>query len=105
MELQKFIEDTLKQITNGLHNGHHDMLNSGVGRGIRDMGYMEVEFDIALTTSKESNDGVGGKVAVLGGFFSVGGKVAQRDEVNNASRIKFTVPVYLQTMGLKTSMI
>ena len=101
MELQTFIETTLKEITTGLHNSNRSMLKDEVGIGIPDHNVMNVEFDIAVSASSENGNDVGGKITVLGIGLSIAGSQSEKTNINNLSRIKFTVPVKLKTLNQK----
>ena len=104
MELQKFIETTLQEVTAGLHNSNKMMIDAATGKGISDSDYMKVDFDIAVTTTKESEGDMNGKVAVLS-IFSLGGSLAQKDGISNVSRIKFSVFVKLNTLNQKNVVV
>jgi hypothetical protein len=101
MELQTFIETTLKEITTGLHNSNNKMLENNVGRGIPDHNVMNVEFDIAVSASSENGSDVGGKITVFGIGLSLTGSQSEKINNNNLSRIKFTVPLKLNTLNQK----
>jgi hypothetical protein len=101
MELQTFIETTLKEITTGLHNSNNSMLKDEVGSGIPDHNTMNVEFDIAVSASSENESDIGGKITVLGIGLSIVGNQSEKTNNNNLSRIKFTVPIKLRTLNQK----
>jgi hypothetical protein len=101
MELQTFIETTLREITSGLYNSNKKMVEEKVGKGIPDLKVMNVDFDIAVSASSENESDIGGKITVLGIGLSISGSQTEKININNLSRIKFTVPVKLKTMDEK----
>lgn len=101
MELQAFIETTLKEITTGLYNSHNKMVEEKVGKGISDYKVMNVDFDIAVSASNENESGIGGKITVFGIELNLSGNHSEKSNTNNLSRIKFTVPLKLITMNEK----
>lgn len=101
MELQQFIEQTMKDITTGLHNSNKGMIDAGSGKGISDLNAMEVNFDIAVTVTNDKGNEVGGRITVLGIGLQLGGSQKQREATEHISRIKFTVPLRLKTLGEK----
>lgn len=101
MELQQFIEQTISQVTSGLHNSSKTMIENNTGGGIPDLQKLIVEFDIAVSASQDSASDFGGKISVLGLNLSIGGNQAQKDVTSNVSRIKFTVPIKLKTIDEK----
>lgn len=101
MELQQFIEQTISQVTSGLHNSSKTMVENKTGRGIPDLQNLLVEFDIAVTASHDTDSEIGGKISVLGINLSISGKQAQKDITSNVSRIKFTVPIKINTIEEK----
>ncbi len=118
MNLDEFIENSLLQIIKGVRSaqkksviknkalGEGDLINPKVlnnadsvpkGKDYitfdKDLVQM-VEFDIAVTASKDSLESLGSgiKVAGLGGF---GGKLKKVVTSSDVSRIKFKVPIIL----------
>jgi hypothetical protein len=77
------------------------MLEEKVGTGIPDHKVMNVDFDIAVSASSENESNLGGKITVLGIGLSITGSQTEKTNINNLSRIKFTVPVKLKTMEEK----
>ena len=105
MELQSFIETTLKEITNALYNSSNEMLENKVGNGIPDMKVINIDFDIAVSASTENESEIGGKITVLGIGLNISGNQGEKTSTNNLSRIKFTVPVKLKTINDKFPVI
>ncbi len=99
MDLQHFIEETIRDVTVALHNSNKEMIENGFGRGIADLDEMKVDFDIAVTVATDRGSEVGGKITVLGLNLQVGGSQKQKESNEHISRIKFTVPVKLNTLG------
>ncbi len=55
----------------------------------------EIQFDVAVTTEGEINGEARGGIKIAS--FEIGGKGGTIDRQQNASRIKFTIPVCLPT--------
>ncbi|HEY1039693.1 MAG TPA: hypothetical protein VGF30_09830 [Bacteroidia bacterium] len=94
MDLKDFVSQTLKQINDGLQEGHQHVKTSG-GEGVHN-GYFNVAFDVALTTNNEESSDVGGKITVAS-IFQAGGKKEKTTESTNYSRIQFSVSVHVKT--------
>lgn len=101
MELQIFIETTIKEITTGLHNSSKTMIDDKVGKGISDLKEINVDFDIAVSASSTNENEIGGKITVLGIGFNISGNTVEKNNDHNISRIKFTVPIRLKTLDEK----
>ena len=97
MELQDFIDETLKQIISGVRSAQESAIELGAKVNPRGGSVVEmrsVHFDIAVSTS-EGTEKKGGIVVVVGPVGSVGSQ-DQSDVVSSSmSRIKFSVPVKL----------
>lgn len=98
MELQTFIETTIKQIAAAINKSSQEIKNESIGGGISDLKIMDVEFDIAVSASLENGSQAEGKITVLN-VFGIGGKVTGSEMSQNTNRIKFTVPLRLKTLG------
>lgn len=98
MELQTFIETTIKEISAAINMSSQEIINQSIGGGISDFSIMNVEFDIAVSASSESESQAGGKVTVFE-VIRVGGKASDKEASQSISRIKFTVPLRLKTLG------
>lgn len=108
MELEEFIKNTLLGIRNGLHNANIEIakLEGGVlgkdqpalfqieshgGQG----GKSYINFDIAVTVSKEDQKIGGGKVHVA--VINAGGEISNIEKQEYISRIKFALISGLNT--------
>lgn len=98
MELQTFIETTIKQISAALNKSSQDVIDQQIGGGISDLKLMNVEFDIAVSASSENGSQAEGKITVLN-VLGIGGRVAETEVSQNINRIKFIVPLRLKTLG------
>lgn len=99
MELQQFIEKTVKEVSTSLHNSSIKMVEENFGKGISDLNPMMLEFDIAVTVTNDHGANIGGKITVLG--IELGGAKTQKERSEYISRIKFTVPLRLKTLDEK----
>lgn len=97
MELQNFIETTIKDISVGLHNSNNTMIKDKVGKGIPDLKEINIDFDIAVSASSINETELKGKITVLGFGINLSGANAEKLNENNFSRIKFSVPVKIKT--------
>jgi hypothetical protein len=104
MNLEDFIRDSLVQITNAVGQAHADnnliapygvRLNVDKHTGIKGPGGMPihiVDFDIAVTASRDSSvagGAKGGIISVVTG--SIDSSIASKNE--SISRLKFSVPI------------
>jgi len=96
MELKEFISETLKQLTEGIMEGHNHIVEHGLGDGVKDCYYLPVKFDIALTVTDEDKGTVGGKVGIAN-VFSVGGGKENSYSNSTQSRIQFELSVAFKT--------
>lgn len=99
MELEQFIEETINEIVTAINISSLKMINDKTGAGVSDFKPIEVSFDIAVTIA--NSDEKGGKISVLGPWF--GGEAGKKLTTieQNASRIKFSVPIMLKTINKK----
>lgn len=109
MELDQFIESSLTQLVAGVTGateavqGAGGSINPGAGstmgmpRGVELSGVMvpviDIEFDVAVSAS--DSEGSRGGIAVVAGFFGVGGQHTRDASNEQVSRLRFTVPVAL----------
>lgn len=94
MELKEFIAESIKQITDGLIEGHqyikHKIPNS---EGVEN-GYRKIHFDIGVQSSENNIDSVGGKITVAN-IFNVGGENEKNSSIINNNRIQFDVLIQI----------
>ncbi|MBX7141108.1 MAG: hypothetical protein K1X63_08525 [Chitinophagales bacterium] len=83
MELKDFIHQTLKGIKDGIDLAEKD----GVAIKKDNNTYNDVEFDIAVTFSKTSENSIGGGIQVLP--IKLGGKMKDSKLTKNLNRISF----------------
>lgn len=94
MELKVFIADTIKQIADGLVEGHKYVKEkSPRSEGVRSE-YRRINFDVAVTTTEGEKDEVGGKVSVAQ-IFKVGGSAESSNATSNSSRIQFDIFIHV----------
>ena len=91
MDLKEFVKETLTQIADGLNEGNEYIKEKHDGFIHRD--YMNVKFDVAVTTIEEDKTGVGGKLSVAN-LITIGGKEENTNQNTNFSRVQFNVNVY-----------
>lgn len=91
MDLKEFVKETLTQIADGLNEGNEYINKNHDGFIHRD--YMNVKFDVAVTTSEEDKTGVGGKISVAN-LISIGAKDENTNQNTNFSRVQFNVNVH-----------
>ncbi|QDW21821.1 hypothetical protein [Flavobacterium sp. KBS0721] len=90
MELKDFISESIKQITDGLIEGHKYIKEkSPVSEGVRNSTKV-IKFDIGVQSSEGSKDDVGGKITVAQ-IFQVGGKSESNASLINTNRIQFEI--------------
>jgi hypothetical protein len=97
MELQDFIDETLKQIISGVRSAQESAIELGAKINPRGGSVVEmrsVHFDIAVNTS-EGAVTKGGIGVVVGPVGSVGSQDQSDVASSSMSRIKFSVPVKL----------
>ncbi len=115
MNLEEFINESLRQIMNGVadakkygstigaevnpfaHMGGVDSQPEGavyrLNKGKGGQWAQNISFDVAVTTSKESSSEGGAKLSVA--VFSLGGGKENNSTNSSVSRVQFTVPVFL----------
>lgn len=95
MELKDFISESIKQIADGLVEGHQYIKHkSPESDGVRN-GTIAIKFDIGVQSSEGSKDGVGGKISVAQ-IFQVSGNTESNSSLINTNRIQFEILVDLQ---------
>lgn len=95
MELQEFIEKTISDVTNALHNSSKKMADDKVGEGIPQNHSIKITFDIAVTVN-DSEEQKASAISVLG-TFGFGGSLKSGTDKQNISRLSFEVPVKIKT--------
>jgi len=96
MELKEFIAETIKHVTDGVLEGNAYVIDKNKSdEGVRS-GYVDIDFDIAITTNKEDKGDLGGKISVVE-IFSAGGTKSKTSSTSNQNRIKFNVLVNIKT--------
>lgn len=91
MDLKEFVKETLTQIADGLKECNEYIKENH--KGFINKDYMNVKFDVAVTTSEEDKTGVGGKLSVAN-LLSIGGKEENTNQNTNFSRVQFNTHVY-----------
>lgn len=94
MELKEFVSNTIKQIADGLQDANKYIKESG-GEGV-DNGYKRITFDVAVTTTDEDKNGVGGKVTVAK-ILNVGADSETTSNKTQFSRVEFFTDVHVNT--------
>ncbi|RED22456.1 hypothetical protein BD847_3085 [Flavobacterium cutihirudinis] len=90
MELKEFISESIKQITDGLIEGHNYIKQkSPTSEGVEN-GYRKIHFDIGVQSNEGNKDDIGGKITVSQ-IFQVGGKTESSSSTINTNRIQFDV--------------
>jgi hypothetical protein len=90
MELKEFISESIKQITDGLIEGHDYIKKKSPRSDGIENGYRKIHFDIGVQSSEGSIDDIGGKITVAQ-IFQVGGKSESNISTINTNRIQFDV--------------
>jgi hypothetical protein len=94
MELKDFIAESIKQITDGLIEGHEYIQQKQPGsEGIQN-GYRRISFDIGVQSSEGNKDDIGGKITVAQ-IFNAGAKSQNSSSTINTNRIQFEVLIAL----------
>ena len=101
MELDIFIAESIGQITKGLLKAQEQVALHGVDIKTAggDAGYSEIDFDVAVTTKKDTDLGGEAKLSVFGIDLKAGKGGGKTDSV--ASRIKFSVQFSIPEEQLK----
>ena len=112
MELKEFIEETLVQVFEGVKAAQEktqgwgdgtinpfDKDNTDVeGRLIyseyTDKRFIDFEVSLTKTDTSEKDGGVGAKIAVYFGEFSIKGKEKTKNENTSFNKVKFSIPVF-----------
>lgn len=112
MEIKEFITESLKQIVDGVvaaqkHAEENDALISGEDLFVSNGGLNSVatnslteesvqfiEFDLAVTTTENTETEAGAKIEVKG-LFKIGADVQAGNESKSISRLKFSIPLLL----------
>ena len=90
MELKEFISESIKQITDGLIEGHEYIKTKSPKADGVENGYKRIHFDIGVQSSEGNKDDVGGKITVAQ-IFQVGGNTENTTSTINTNRIQFDV--------------
>ena len=98
MELQEFIEKSIKEITTAIHNSSNEMIKTGTGKGIPDHDEVKISFDIAVTAGDTAEQAGKAKISVLSNF-GLSGSVKSATDKQEVSRLNFVVPVKIKTIG------
>lgn len=94
MELKDFISESIKQITDGLIEGHQYIKEkTSDSDGVRDE-YKKINFDIGVQSSEGNKGGAGGKITVAQ-VFQVGGNTESNSSIINTNRIRFDVNIHV----------
>lgn len=105
MELDEFITKTITGIIKGVNdsmefaktqNAVVNPLYQNVVTGVHASKTNIIEFDIAVTISNEQSSGIKGGIKILA-FASLNGNTSDKGINETISRIKFTVPIVLET--------
>ena len=116
MELREFISDVFASIIAGVSDAeaaakeHGAVINprgetTVYGRGgdmrtetkVKTYEHQSVDFDVALTVESSNSKDAGGKIAVMSA--GLGGNVASSSKNSSVSRIKFSIPIILPSVG------
>lgn len=90
MELKEFISELIKQIADGLVEGHQYIKEKSPNSEGIESGYRKIHFDIGVQSSEGNKDNIGGKITVAQ-IFQVGGKTESNTSIINTNRIQFDV--------------
>ncbi len=90
MELKEFIAESIKQITDGLVEGHEYIKKKSPNSEGVENGYRRIHFDIGVQSNEGNKDDVGGKITVAH-IFQAGGKSENSSSTINTNRIQFDV--------------
>jgi hypothetical protein len=96
MELKDFVATTIKQIADGLVEGHSYVREKVQGSEGVQSKYTPISFDVALTTNEETKDNIGGKISVVQ-IFSGGVSTENSSVTANCSRICFQIQLHIET--------
>ena len=90
MELKEFISESIKQITDGLIEGHQYIKEKSPNSEGVESGYRKIHFDIGVQSNEGNKDDIGGKITVAQ-IFQVGAKTESNSSIVNTNRIQFDV--------------
>jgi hypothetical protein len=96
MELKDFVATTIKQITEGLTEGHKYIKENVNGSEGVHNSYTPINFDVAVTTNEEEKAELGGKISVVQ-IFSGGATSENSNTTTNFSRIQFKIQIHIHT--------
>lgn len=100
MELKTFVQQTLEHIISGVSDSHTHAIKHGAS--IATHGYItDVEFDVAVTTTDNSERKGGAGIFVFG--FGIGGSGKTEATTSAVSRVKFKVTLGLPYTPVKPS--
>jgi hypothetical protein len=92
MELDEFVQKTIEQVISGVANaGEHARVN---GARIAGKSWRQIEFDLAVTTTKGNESQKGGTIAVWD-IIGVKGQNKAETTSSTVSRVKFSVLVLM----------
>ncbi len=94
MELKEFVSNTIKQIADGLQEANTYIKEKG-GEGVEN-GYKRITFDVAVTTTDEDKNGIGGKITVAK-IFNAGADSETLSNKTQYSRVEFNTLIHVNT--------
>jgi hypothetical protein len=97
MELKEFISESIKQITDGLIEGHKYIKEKSPNSIGVENGFRRINFDIGVQSSEDNKDDVVGKITVAN-IFQAGGKSEISSSTINTNRIQFDVLIAIKHM-------
>ncbi|MDO6804004.1 hypothetical protein Q4595_16280 [Wenyingzhuangia sp. 1_MG-2023] len=104
MELDIFITKTINSVVKGVADSQNESKEKGacVNPVMRAYGnhkptITNLEFDIAITSSSETENQINGGISVVN--ISLGGKSSDKDIEKSISKVKFSVPIILPETG------
>ncbi|WP_396196239.1 hypothetical protein [Flavobacterium sp.] len=95
MELKEFISESIKQITDGLIEGHQYIKEKSPNSEGVESGYKKIHFDIGVQSNEGNKDDIGGKITVSQ-IFQVGAKTESNSSIVNTNRIQFDVLIAIK---------
>ena len=95
MELKDFISESIKQIADGLIEGHQYIKEKSPGSEGVSSGNKRINFDIGVQSSEGNKDDAGGKITVAQ-IFQIGGNSESSSSIINTNRIQFNVDVHVK---------
>jgi hypothetical protein len=94
MQLKDFIQQTIKEISEGLQESH--AVVSKEGNGVDDSQNINIEFDVAVLSEDHSSDSSGAKLSVAS-MISLGHDAENKFRSQHTNRIKFSVMLHVKT--------